>query len=162
MRAEPSRWPPIDRLLDQLSAELAVGVLERKRLDHVLDAAEVPVSKAQFVGWVDEGQGRLVDLIAAVVGVAPGDRETIARGVEAWWAVERPRMATPGRDGGLPAGSWNADGVTRDPDEDRSRRWDWSWLVLALAVLVVAALVWECMSCGDETPFTETEDGSSG
>lgn len=145
MRPEPSRWPPIERLLARLKADVPVGMLERKRIELVLTAAGVPEEAEGFAAWVEQDPERLARLIAAVVGVAASHQAVVREAVAGWWALERSPRGKGGWDGWGDGDGDGGEGPSGRAGGRGSRgggRRAW-WLVAGVGVLVVAVVGWQ-------------------
>jgi formylglycine-generating enzyme required for sulfatase activity len=135
-----------------MPAGVPKGVLERKRLEHVLWAARVPRVSEAFASWMEEDCERLARLVASVVGTAPAHREQVRGAVHAWWEDERPRGVSKTR--------WppQSRGLAGERRPERQPPW---WLVVALGFVTISIVVWAVLAPGRDSKPIASDAGTS-
>lgn len=116
-----------------------MGVMERVRLEHVLEDAGVPSGDAVFVAWVDAEPERLRRLLCATLAKSPAERELVEGGY-ARWLVGLPREARASWGGGVEASTaWGrvaTPGVSADEASSSRGAARWIGPLLVLVVLI--------------------------
>jgi len=138
-------FPALERLFGLLVArEVGVGVLERLRLEHILErsgaprepmhAPEVSPEALAFTAFIDDQHEVLRRRVRALLAKSPEQGRVVEEAL-ATWLTTLPRLA---RKGGRPSDApWRPKGApTRIP----RRRWV-MWVVFGSAVIAIAIVV---------------------
>ncbi len=146
-------WPQLDRLLDLLADRLpvgAVGVVERRRADHVLAQAGLPHDGLSLSDYVEERQHQLAWLLVALLARDEAQEEAIRDGLASWKAG-LPQRPTRGAERTSPEPE-----PETSPSPPIAGRGNW-WVLLAAVVLAtIAWLLWPGSQEPDDRPSSST------
>ena len=147
------RWLQLDRLLDLLDARLptgTVGIIERRRVEHVLLQAGLPHDGPELGAHMDANREEVRWLLAALLAQDKAQREAIDQVLDVWMAG-LPRRPSRGR----AEASWRE--VEGDVVDAENKHWRWGLLAFGL----IGMVVWVLWGQGPNGETAATDGGTS-